>query len=102
VELTQADTGGRCRVEVGQSVTVVLTETATTGYRWTADVDATMLEQTSDDYTAAAEPRGAAGVRRLTFRARQPGTAKLRVVKRRAWESAPAEEFHIDVDITAS
>ncbi len=99
VELAQSDSGTRRTVRVGESVTVVLPETATTGYRWHADVDSSVLESTADRYEGPTVPRGAAGSRRLTFRALRPGATRLRLLKRRAWENDAVEEFTVDLDV---
>ena len=99
MELTQRDSGGRRTARVDENLTVVLGENPTTGYRWHADIDATMLQQTDDRYLGPTEPRGAAGTRRLTFRVLRTGPVHLRVVKRRPWEDAAAEEFDLDLDV---
>lgn len=102
MDLTQADAGRRCTVQVGEPVTVLLPETPTTGYRWEPEVDAAALEQTDDRYDGPTEPRGAAGTRRLSFRPLRPGAAHLRLVKRRAWEATGVEEFAVDIDVAPS
>ena len=99
MELTQRDSGGRRTARVDENLTVVLGENPTTGYRWHADIDATMLQQTDDRYHGPTEPRGATGTRRLTFRVLRTGPVHLRVVKRRPWEDAAIEEFDLDLDV---
>jgi predicted secreted protein len=94
----QQDSGGRRTARVGEELSVVLAENPTTGYRWHSETDARTLQQTGDHYEGAAEPRGAAGTRRLTFRVLCAGPVHLRVVKRRAWEHTAVEEFGIDLD----
>jgi inhibitor of cysteine peptidase len=98
MELTQEDSGGHRTARVGDELSVVLPENPTTGYRWHSEIDATTLQPIGDRYQGPTEPRGAAGTRRLTFRILRPGPAHLRVVKRRAWEDTPVEEFGIDLD----
>jgi len=98
MELRQDDSGGRRTARVGEELSVVLAENPTTGYRWHPEIDARTLEQTGDRYEGPAEPRGAAGTRRLTFRVLRAGPMHLRVAKRRAWEDAAVEEFSIDLD----
>ena len=98
MELTQDDSGGRRTTRVGEELNVVLAENPTTGYRWHSEIDARTLQQTGDRYEGPAEPRGAAGIRRLTFRVLRPGPVHLRVVKRRAWERTAVDEFSIDLD----
>ena len=98
MELTQDDSGGRRTAKVGEELSVVLAENPTTGYRWHSEIDARTLQQTGDRYDGRAEPRGAVGTRRLTFRVLRPGPVHLRVVKRRAWEGTAVDEFSIDLD----
>jgi inhibitor of cysteine peptidase len=98
MELRQEDCGGRCAARVGEELSVVLAENPTTGYRWHAEIDPRTLQQTGDSYQGHTEPRGAGGIRRLTFRVLRAGPAHLRVVKRRAWEDTAVEEFSIDLD----
>jgi len=86
---------------VGEDLTVVLAENPTTGYRWHAEIDATALRLIDDRYLGPAEPRGAAGTRRLTLRPLRAGPVHLRVVLRRPWEQAAAERFDVDLDIEA-
>ncbi len=76
----------------------MLAENPTTGYRWHSEIDARTLQQTGDHYEGSAGPRGAAVIRRLTFRVLRPGPVHLRVVKRRAWEGTAVDEFSIDLD----
>jgi inhibitor of cysteine peptidase len=98
MELKQHDSGGRRTTRVGEELSVVLAENPTTGYRWHPEIDAGTLQQTDDRYDGPAEPRGAAGTRRLTFRVLRPGPVHLRVVKRRPWEDTAVDEFSIDLD----
>ena len=100
MNLTQDDSGRRLTVRVGETVTVVLAENPTTGYRWHPDVDLTKLEQLDDRYDGQAQPRGAPGFRRLTFRPSQSGPVRLRVVLQRSWEHTHIGEFDVDLDVT--
>jgi inhibitor of cysteine peptidase len=100
VELTEKDSGTRRTAQVGEDIVVTLAENPTTGYRWAAQVDASTLAQTDDSYTGASTPRGAGGMRRLTFTALRAGTIHLRLVKKRAWEhDGDAEQFSVDLDV---
>jgi hypothetical protein len=51
--------------------------------------------------TATRDPNGRSGQaipRHLTFTARQPGQARLRLVKRRSWEQTTVAEFDAAID----
>src|SRR3954451_533006 len=101
MELSEQDAGRRCTVRVGDSVTIVLPENPTTGYRWHPDVDTEALAPAEDRYEDPGQSRGAAGTRRLTFVARRPGVTRLHLVKERAWEQTAAEEFEVSLDVQA-
>jgi len=101
MELRQGDSGGHRTARVGDELSLELPANPTTGYRWHSEIDATTLQPTGDRYQGPTEPRGAAGTRRLTFRILRAGSAHLRVVKRRAWEDTPVQEFGIDIDAEA-
>lgn len=100
MELTEKDSGSQRTVRLGEDIVVTLAENPTTGYRWAADVDTGALGQTDDSYTGPNEPRGAGGMRRLTFTALRAGTIHLRLVKKRAWErEGDAEQFTVDLTV---
>jgi predicted secreted protein len=99
VELTQDDAGSRRTVSVGEAVTVALAENPTTGYEWQPEVDAAALSQSDDQFHAPTSPRGAEGLRRLTFVPLRGGPTRLRLVKKRAWESASVAEFEVLLDV---
>jgi inhibitor of cysteine peptidase len=100
VILTQDDSGGTRSVRVGEEITVVLGENPTTGYRWQAEVDSSRLQLTADQYEGPDHPMGAGGIRRLTFAPVEPGTMRLRVVKRRSWEDSAVAEFDMALDVS--
>ena len=101
MELGQADSGGRRALRVGAELVVALEENPTTGYRWSADVDESVLEITEDRNDGPVERRGAPGSRVLTFRVLRPGSFRLRLVKKRPWETAVVDEFVVDLDVSS-
>lgn len=98
MELTRADSGGRRGARVGETVTVSLAESPTTGYRWQADIDTSALLQTGDRFNGPTGPRGAAGTRQFTFTVLRAGPTRLTVVKRRSWEADVVDEFSLDIE----
>jgi inhibitor of cysteine peptidase len=100
VNLTQDDSGGIRSVQVGEQITVALGENPTTGYRWQAEVDSSRLQLLADQYEGPDHPIGAGGIRRLTFAPVEPGTVRLRVVKRRSWEHSAVAEFEMSLDVS--
>jgi inhibitor of cysteine peptidase len=99
MQLTYEDSGSRRAVRVGDEIEVVLPENPTTGYRWHVEIDPEALRQANDHYKGATTPRGAPGIRVMTFQALRPGHALLRLVKRRAWEVQSSDEFEVHLDV---
>ena len=92
---------GTYEARVGETVTVRLDETPTTGYQWEVVgepaglcVEANTFEPPS---SAAA---GARGQRVVTLTAAEPGSHRLRMERRRAWEPAAAETCEIVVHVS--
>jgi inhibitor of cysteine peptidase len=101
VDLAESDSGGHSDLRVGDDVVLELAENPSTGYRWHLAAGTDPLEPTGDDYRAATGRAGAPGVRRFQFRATQPGPARLKIEKRRSWETTPVAEFSYQVDVLA-
>jgi predicted secreted protein len=80
-------------------IEVTLPEVATTGYVWEPEVDEQKLQLVGDERHAREHPRGAPGLRVITFRALEPQATELRVVKRRRWEADAKDAFTLTVDI---
>src|SRR5947209_6040062 len=99
VELTENDNGARCQVAMGETVTVTLPETPTTGYRWQAEVDSAALRTLDDQSEQQAMPRGAPGTRTFSFEPVAAGETVLRLVKKRSWEATAAEEYTVILSV---
>lgn len=100
--LTQADAGKAVEVKAGDVISVRLEENPTTGYRWAVgELDAQVLELQSSDFVGPqGSGMGAAGERRLTFRAKQAGTTALQLQYRREWEKDnPAGRYSLTVKV---
>ena len=100
IELGPADAGTRRSVNVGELTTVRLPENPTTGYRWQIPSENACLRLVEDRFDGAQSPRGAGGDRVLVFEAVRAGSASLRLMKSRSWESGkPLEEYAVDLDV---
>ena len=102
VELSDGDAGTRRGVRAGETISIALSESPTTGFRWElADPDD--FEEIGDRTVAATLPPGAPGTRVFLVRPRRSGSLlRLRLVKRRRWERTAAEEFVVDLDVAAA
>lgn len=91
------------RLTPGESRTLTLKETPSTGYTWALDAAASRgLDVVSIDdlgRRAGDGPPGAPGERSWTIRAQRLGQAALVFVYRRPWEPAPVKTERVPVDV---
>ena len=97
--LTSEQNGSRLAVSVGDTITVSLPETATTGYRWESDSGGESLRVVDTHPKASATPRGAPGQRVITFEVLRPGLTQLRLVRKRSWEQTIAEQYTVELEV---
>ena len=101
--LSQADSGSRRTVTVGDRIEVELEENPTTGYRWQVDVDAAKVRVVDDEHRSDSDAMGAPGRRILTFEVLQPGEVDLRLHYARSWDMNNAEgEFEVKLQASAA
>ena len=101
MELSDGDAGTRRELRAGETISIALSESPTTGYRWElASPDD--FEEIGDRTIAATLPPGAQGTRLFLVRPRRSGSLRLRFVKRRRWERTAAEELVVDLDVAAA
>jgi inhibitor of cysteine peptidase len=101
-EVEIRENGANVTASPGDRIVVRVTENATTGYQWVTEDVPDLLELESSDLIAPRDARlGAGGERRVVFRARQGGQAKIRLTLRRPWEAEKAaDRFEAVVTIT--
>ena len=97
----EASDGAVIALNVYDEVVVRLPENATTGYLWSAAVDGANVDVVDDRSVPprAGAGAGAAGERLIRLRANAPGAATVTLRLGRAWESAPAEERRMTVNV---
>jgi inhibitor of cysteine peptidase len=98
---TADDDGTSIVLEPGQSFSVVLAGTVTTGYSWQVEgIDAAILSAAEPVYVSDSELVGAGGVYTFTFTAAAAGETELRLVYLRPWEQVePLETFTMTVTV---
>jgi predicted secreted protein len=103
VVLGRADDGTTVAVAAGDSVVFRLDEIPTSGYRWeVTEYDPAVLLPAADDFVpASADAVGGGGHHEFRFKVVGPGTGKLRLIKRRAWESESTAVDSLEVTIHA-
>ena len=107
IKIGEADQGKTFTAKVGQTIEIALVGNPTTGYSWTAALeakDAALLEQVGEPAymqdPVEGEIVGAGGTYTFTFKAIAEGEATLTLVYARAWESvAPLHTYQVTVVI---
>ena len=101
VHLRDGDSGRVVGVKVGDMLEVDLEENPTTGYSWQVGPLPSVLELKDSRY-APDHPQlcGSGGRRTFRFAVVMPGSGKLGLEYRRAWEkeAAPARVFEITLE----
>jgi predicted secreted protein len=85
----EQDNGALVEVILGSKVTVELEENPATGHQWMiSGVDEVFLVPEGDAFLVGEQMGlGAAGVRRVFFRAKGAGSTSLSLIKKRPWQS---------------
>ncbi len=108
LNLAAGDNGKTFTVKVGDTIKVVLTANATTGYSWAAKLsaeDAALLEQVGEpEYSTDSTEGpivGSGGTATLTFKALAKGTAELALTYAQQFDAAgtPGETFNVTLTI---
>jgi len=89
VTVTDGDSGRTIELATGQELRLELAANRSTGYAWEwVDRDASVVALLGEPtYTAPSSGAlGAGGTATWRFRAERPGSSRLRLVYRRAWE----------------
>jgi predicted secreted protein len=95
----EVEAPGRCSARTGERIVVQVEETPTTGYQWMVATPPPGLEVDDTAFEPpASDAPGAAGRRVITVHATEPGTHRLSIERRRAWEPAAAETREVVVD----
>lgn len=94
-----AQAENRLDAVAGESFGVALDEPVSSGYRWEVEASDSGLELVAETFEPPPGGEvGGTGVRRFTFRAREPGTYGLTLRLRRPWEDDPRERRAYRVD----
>lgn len=101
VQLTLEDSGSDIQVAPGDTVTVRLDQTASTGYRWSLDGDGASILSLEEDRTRSSPEIGSKGSVDWIFRAEKPGTTELHLKLWREWEGDKSviERFETTVNV---
>jgi inhibitor of cysteine peptidase len=100
--LAQADNGRDVSASVGASISIKLSENATTGYRWAIEhYDATVLEALESQPQYAQGAVGSGGQVTFLFQAKQPGSSEIALKHWRQWagDSSIIDRFRVHVTV---
>jgi inhibitor of cysteine peptidase len=87
VKLTEGSNGKEVQLTVGQTFTIALAETPTTGYRWkVANDGAPICSLIRDSFEPSSRQLGSRGVHEWHFQANTPGTATIEMRLAREWD----------------
>lgn len=102
-ELTSADDGTLLTVEAGETVALRLPDNPSTGYAWEVRADPALVEVVDLGYRPVSTLVGGGGETRWSITARAPGTARIRLARRRPWEGphSAVERFEFTLRISA-
>jgi inhibitor of cysteine peptidase len=100
VVLTERDHNRSVDVHVGETISVILPENATTGYRWAIErVDSQLVEARSPQPKYPANAIGSGGEVEWDFLAKAPGTTSIALKQWRHWagDASIVQRFRIQI-----
>jgi len=89
IDLDKGDIGRPRSVRTGDTLTLRLDETPTSGYRWELDShDPAVLQPDGDDFEPpSGDTLGGGGTREFRFKVISSGTSSLKLIRRRPWDA---------------
>jgi len=101
IVISQTDQGGVFECRLGDVILIRLEENPSTGYQWeVSGIDEQVLKPQDSEYSGAASTAlGSGGARTFSFKPQSPGTAKVRMRLRKAWEPEDAAIDHFEVTV---
>jgi inhibitor of cysteine peptidase len=89
ISVSDTDNGKHLDLKLGEVLSIVLPENATTGYVWElADPDASLFSLSNKGSRYTEGTIGAAGQAWFVIRADKTGTGEIRLIHRRPWQDA--------------
>lgn len=100
VVLTRSADQGAITVPRGSRIIVALPGNPSTGYQWTiSETDESLLKPGGSSFQPDRDLPGSGGEYRFAFTAVGPGPVRLRLIYKRAWETAVADTFEVTITI---
>jgi len=86
-------------VRVGNEFMIELPSNRTTGHKWEADFDKSLLQLSTSKYKLTSMQPGGGGVESFTFVPYKKGNTLIRMFYKRPWEKINAKETVYEVTI---
>lgn len=103
INLNEYNNGELIYLQAGQTVELILASNMSTGYSWqyTAQPDASILEEIKNDYRQEIQFPGAPGEQFWVFKGTGPGTTTLVLGYQRPWEkeTAPLKTYSLEFKV---
>ena len=103
-ELDSGDNQASGNVEPGDTISIILSSNASTGYRWELDddeLDTDIISKKSSQYYAGyGYGVGVAGTEQWIFEAEEEGTTTIKLDYKRAGETSAQSTFWVQVTVT--
>jgi predicted secreted protein len=98
---TEDDSGATASLAVGETLAVVLSGNASTGYEWEiTELDTAVLANTGTTYRPHCYMPGCGETGTWTFTALSPGSTTLRMIYHQPWEDVePSRTFELFVTV---
>ncbi|MCI4345829.1 MAG: protease inhibitor I42 family protein [Thermoplasmata archaeon] len=86
-------------MRAGESFLLELDSNPTTGFRWEAEFDPSLLRLLSSEFAPGGARPGGGGTQQFRFEAVDPGRGRLRFCYRSSWRPTVAREHEVSVTV---
>ena len=102
LDLDSGDDGDDFTVDEGDTISIILSSNASTGYRWeldTGELDEDIVSDTSAQYYQGGYALGSGGTEQWLFKAEEPGTTTIRLEYKRSGDTSPTDVFEVEITV---
>jgi predicted secreted protein len=89
----------KLNVKLGKQFLIELPSNRTTGHRWQANYDKSLMQLSTTNYKRVSEKTGGGGTESFTFIPCEKGITLIRMLYKRPWEQTNAREVLYEVTI---
>jgi len=100
--LDSGDDGDDFTVDDGDTISIILSSNASTGYRWELDsgeLDDDIVSDTSAQYYQGGYLLGSSGTEQWLFKAEDTGTTNIRLEYKRSGDSSAQDTFEVEITV---